>query len=148
MKRRSFIQGFTALSLLGVSGMIYPPKKSVSKPQHVLYGDGKHDDTEALQAWFDGKDVYWANGRIVNNIIKYKEFRITDTLYITEHNFHRNILTHCVIYGDLGNRDYRNFKSFIDQTGNHPLHKNSRITYCHFRDLGFEKQVKERLIEL
>lgn len=33
----------------------------------ILYGDGVHDDTEAMRAWFRGEAVRWADGRLATN---------------------------------------------------------------------------------
>ncbi len=32
--------------------------------QYVIYMDGLHDDTEAMQAAIDGKEVRWPDGKI------------------------------------------------------------------------------------
>lgn len=33
----------------------------------ILYGDGVHDDTEAIRAWYAGEDVYWPDGVLASN---------------------------------------------------------------------------------
>ena len=35
------------------------PSKCAAAP-HLLWGDGEHDDTAALNAWFRGESVIWA----------------------------------------------------------------------------------------
>ena len=42
--------------------------RSIARPlTPILYGDGVHDDTEALQVLIDGKDVMWRDGRLCDN---------------------------------------------------------------------------------
>jgi hypothetical protein len=49
----------------------------------TLWGDGRHDDTKALNAWFKGDPVVWAeNGRLVAATITGHDFLLTSTVYI------------------------------------------------------------------
>lgn len=32
----------------------------------IIYGDGEHDDTEALEAWYRNESVYWPDGRVAS----------------------------------------------------------------------------------
>jgi hypothetical protein len=49
----------------------------------VLWGDGKHDDTAALNAWFRGDDVMWGQtGRAVGPQISDHVFRLSTAIYI------------------------------------------------------------------
>jgi hypothetical protein len=49
----------------------------------VLWGDGKHDDTTALNAWFRGDDVVWGQtGRTVGPQIADHVFRLSSPIYI------------------------------------------------------------------
>lgn len=32
----------------------------------ILYGDGVHDDTEAVRAWYANEPVYWPDGRLAS----------------------------------------------------------------------------------
>ena len=36
----------------------------MSEKQYIIYMDGLHDDTEALQAAYDGKEVRYPDGSI------------------------------------------------------------------------------------
>jgi hypothetical protein len=50
----------------------------------VLWGDGKHDDSAALNAWFRGDAVVWhQNGRSVGAQISGRDFRLTAPIYIS-----------------------------------------------------------------
>jgi hypothetical protein len=75
MNRKSFIltlaAGFTSL-------FIQLPRK-----KYVLYGDGIHDDTEALQAWFNGdyEDVCHPDGSPVGKKLWNGKYRLTGTLH-------------------------------------------------------------------
>jgi hypothetical protein len=49
----------------------------------VLWGDGRHDDTAALNAWFRGDDVIWGQtGRSVGTQIAGGVFRLSSAIYI------------------------------------------------------------------
>jgi hypothetical protein len=49
----------------------------------ALWGDGRHDDTSALNAWFSGDPVVWADtGRAVGPQIVGRVFRLSSTVYI------------------------------------------------------------------
>lgn len=49
----------------------------------VLYGDGIHDDTKAVQALLDGKLVMRPNGEPVSSLAEVRgRYLLTDTLYL------------------------------------------------------------------
>jgi hypothetical protein len=49
----------------------------------VLWGDGRHDDTRALNAWFNGKQVIWAvTGQPIGAEIAGRAFLLSSTVYI------------------------------------------------------------------
>lgn len=51
---------------------------------HLLWGDGEHDDTAALNAWFRGETVIWAKTRqAVGTEIADRSFRLSSTIYIS-----------------------------------------------------------------
>lgn len=62
VNRRSFI----CTSALVAAAVALAPATLFGGKRYVLYGDGVHDDTQALQAWFDGKIVYWPDGSIAS----------------------------------------------------------------------------------
>lgn len=50
----------------------------------MLWGDGKHDDTAALNAWFRGDPVVWGDtGRSVGPQIADHVFRLSSPIYIS-----------------------------------------------------------------
>lgn len=51
---------------------------------YVLWGDGKHDDTQALNAWFRGDAVVWGDsGRTVGAQIAGRVFLLSSAIYIS-----------------------------------------------------------------
>ena len=49
----------------------------------VLWGDGEHDDTAALNTWFRGETVLWAQTReAVGSEIADRSFLLSSTVYI------------------------------------------------------------------
>lgn len=49
----------------------------------VLWGDGRHDDTAALNAWLKGHDAIWADaGTPVGAAIGGRSFRLSSAIYV------------------------------------------------------------------
>jgi hypothetical protein len=49
----------------------------------VLWGDGRHDDTAALNAWLRGRDAIWADtGTPVGTAISGRSFRLSSAIYV------------------------------------------------------------------
>jgi hypothetical protein len=49
----------------------------------VLWGDGRHDDTAALNAWLRGRDAIWADsGSPVGAAISGRKFRLSSAIYV------------------------------------------------------------------
>jgi hypothetical protein len=58
------------------------PSKCAAAPP-VLWGDGEHDDTAALNAWFQGDNVIWAQTHeAVGSAIADRTFRLTAAVYV------------------------------------------------------------------
>jgi hypothetical protein len=60
-----------------------------AEPQHcvradiVLWGDGRHDDSAALNAWFRGADAIWAeSGEPVGASIASHSFRLSAPVFV------------------------------------------------------------------
>jgi hypothetical protein len=68
--------------------LLSPAARTAEKPACAaaalaLWGDGTHDDTRALNAWFNGDPVVWADtGRAVGLQIVGRVFRLSSTVYI------------------------------------------------------------------
>src|SRR5438874_1207776 len=53
------------------------------RTQNILWGDGRHDDTVALNAWLRGEDAVWADsGRSVGAAIAGRSFRLASAIYV------------------------------------------------------------------
>lgn len=49
----------------------------------ILWGDGRHDDTTALNAWFAGREATWAEtGKPVGPVISGHQFRLSAAVYV------------------------------------------------------------------
>jgi hypothetical protein len=59
------------------------PSKCAPAP-HLLWGDGEHDDTAALNAWFQGETVIWAQTHDpVGAEIADRTFLLSSVVYIS-----------------------------------------------------------------
>ena len=85
--QRNFVIG-TLIVLLAAMPMLRPAaaaddSKCPAKLS-VLWGDNRHDDTAALNAWFRGDPVVWAQtGRSVGPEISGHMFRLSAPIYIS-----------------------------------------------------------------
>jgi len=60
------------------------PAQHCARADLVLWGDGRHDDTFALNAWLRGEDAVWAfDGAPVGDTIAGHAFRLSSAIYIT-----------------------------------------------------------------
>jgi hypothetical protein len=65
-------------------GAFGAPSQDCVRPQIVLWGDGRHDDTVALNAWLRGDDAIWGeNGEAVGSVIAGRRFRLSAAIYVT-----------------------------------------------------------------
>jgi hypothetical protein len=54
-----------------------------TRTENILWGDGRHDDTVALNAWLRGEDAVWADtGRSVGAAIAGRSFRLSSAIYV------------------------------------------------------------------
>ncbi len=74
---------FVSLPAIAAAARAIAPLIPKSAPVPVLYGDGRHDDTAALNAWGAGSPVVWSDGREVGSTISNGMFLITATLVLT-----------------------------------------------------------------
>ena len=85
--RKAPIQPIVAFVLLAVVAL--PLTSAVAeeqrcvRTQNILWGDGRHDDTAALNAWLRGEDAVWADsGRSVGPAIAGRSFRLSSAIYV------------------------------------------------------------------
>ena len=70
-------------ALLVVSAARAEDQSKCSAASPVLWGDGAHDDTAALNAWFRGETVLWAQTHEpVGSEIAGRDFLLSSTVYI------------------------------------------------------------------
>jgi hypothetical protein len=76
--------------LYAIAGALAPSLPLAAEPQHcvhsevVLWGDGRHDDSAALNAWLRGADATWADsGERVGASIAGRSFRLSAAVYVT-----------------------------------------------------------------
>jgi hypothetical protein len=62
---------------------VHAAPQDCTKVPVVLWGDGRHDDTAALNAWLRGHDAIWAdNGTAVGAAIGNRHFRLSSAIYV------------------------------------------------------------------
>jgi hypothetical protein len=76
-----------AILLVGLFALASAKAEEQSKcsaAPHLLWGDGEHDDTAALNAWFRGETVTWAQTHeTVGAEIADRTFLLTSTVYVS-----------------------------------------------------------------
>jgi hypothetical protein len=78
VSRRRFISGTVGLAL--ARKLTYLKRPALAP---VLYGDGRHDDTVALNAWGAGRPVVWPDGSAVGPTIASCIFWVTGQITIS-----------------------------------------------------------------
>ena len=74
--------GLLAL-LIAVSPAVAEAPSDCAAAPPVLWGDGEHDDTAALNAWFRGETVVWAQTHeVVGSEIADRRFLLSSTIYV------------------------------------------------------------------
>jgi hypothetical protein len=62
---------------------VHAATQDCTKVPVVLWGDGRHDDTAALNAWLRGHDAIWADaGTPVGATIGGRHFRLSSAIYV------------------------------------------------------------------
>jgi hypothetical protein len=60
------------------------PQQRCVRADIVLWGDGRHDDTVALNAWLRGEDAVWAaSGEPVGAAIAGRSFHLSAAVYVS-----------------------------------------------------------------
>ena len=74
---------FAASSILLDAGAVAAVPQDCARAEVVLWGDGRHDDTRALNAWLSGADAVWADsGAPVGAAIVGRRFRLSAAIYV------------------------------------------------------------------
>jgi hypothetical protein len=88
VRRDCFVAALLAMTSLFLVSSSVPAH--AAEPQHcvradiVLWGDGRHDDSAALNAWFGGAAAIWAeSGEPVGAAIAGRSFRLSAPLYVS-----------------------------------------------------------------
>jgi hypothetical protein len=77
------VSAIVAAVLCGTPAHAAEPQRCV-RADIVLWGDGRHDDSAALNAWFQGADAIWAaSGAPVGASIAGHSFRLSAPVYVT-----------------------------------------------------------------
>src|SRR5215217_8650321 len=80
------IFGFAAFILALVPFLAIPAQAKEQRcvrTENILWGDGRHDDTVALNAWLRGEEAVWADtGRSVGAAIAGRSFRLSSAVYV------------------------------------------------------------------
>ena len=81
INRRDFLKG---LGLLAVAPAIVRfeslmPVRPIFHGNAILWGDGVHDDTFAMQTFINGGEVYSPEGKVITDL-SYGSYKITNTL--------------------------------------------------------------------
>ena len=59
------------------------PQQHCMPAEIVLWGDGRHDDTRALNAWLRGQPAIWGeDGQPVGAAIAGRRFRLSSAIYV------------------------------------------------------------------
>ena len=70
--------------LVALSAAIAEEPSKCAAASHLLWGDGEHDDTAALNAWFQGETVIWAQTHDpVGAEIADRTFLLSSVVYIS-----------------------------------------------------------------
>src|SRR5947208_528067 len=64
------LRSASSLAAVAIAAVLSSVPAQAAEPQHcvraeiVLWGDGRHDDSAALNAWFGGADAIWAESGV------------------------------------------------------------------------------------
>ena len=75
--------GLAALFAMSQASALAAEGPRCARGDIVLWGDGRHDDTAALNAWLQGEDLVWAEtGDPVGEAITGHIFRLSSAIYV------------------------------------------------------------------
>ena len=85
MNRRGFLGSVLALAAAPAivrASSLMKVRQIIVPSVHILYGDGIRDDTVALQAALNGKQVFYPDGQLVNGLLRSRSFLIAQTVIV------------------------------------------------------------------
>jgi hypothetical protein len=79
-----FVAAALAVTSVSLSPAMAEDASKCASAPHVLWGDGEHDDTAALNAWFRGETVTWAqtHEQVAEEIADHT-FLLRSAIYVT-----------------------------------------------------------------
>jgi hypothetical protein len=82
-KQRRFAAALLTVAAHVTTLSAYAAPQDCIRVPVVLWGDGRHDDTAALNAWLRGDDAIWADiGTLVGAAIRGRNFRLSSAIYV------------------------------------------------------------------
>ncbi len=70
-----------------------------TKQLKTLYGDGKHDDSDALQAWLNGEPVAFTDGTLVGELLTNLKFKMSNHLVDNRLRNNKSEVKECAFIG-------------------------------------------------
>lgn len=135
LTRRSFLGGAVAVATVAAVAPVFPVS-----PLPILYGDGKHDDTLALQALLDKQPVIDGTSSEVIVVGEHGHVFIQGGVYLVSDTLHIRAENIYLIEGlVLCNHD----KDWMLEV--HPTALYCRITQCIFKSFSEHLQPKNGL---
>jgi hypothetical protein len=78
-----FVIGYAIVGIVALSLVARAERQHCVHSDIVLWGDGRHDDSAALNAWLRGADAIWADsGKPVGASITGRSFRLSAAVYV------------------------------------------------------------------
>jgi hypothetical protein len=83
VRRSAWSAAIALLALIALPSVLQAGDPDCAAAPRVLWGDGEHDDTAALNAWFRGEAVIWAQTyEPVGDEIADRRFLLSSTVYV------------------------------------------------------------------
>jgi hypothetical protein len=83
LRRDCFVAALLAMTFAGLGNARAGEPQRCARAEIVLWGDGRHDDTHALNAWLKGDNAMWADsGKPVGAAISERSFRLSGAVYV------------------------------------------------------------------
>jgi len=90
MNRRSFLKSLAVVAapyVITTAGVLMPVKKILAERPIILWADGVHDDTVALNSFLAGGKVYSPRGELLlGNTLRGGDYKVSDTIVFSANN--------------------------------------------------------------